>query len=193
MKCQHVFAWAQRSLGLAVLVAGLSGWLVAAEGNGSLLGRTAPAWQNPMWLDSVPRELSDFTGKVVLIRWWTAPGCSYCRASAPALNEFFQSYRKQGLEVMGFYHHKSGAPLEFDAVRDHARRLGFEFPIAVDPDWRTLKEWWLNRGDMRWTSVSFLIDRRGVVRHIHPGGQYVKGDAEYSVLKAKIEQLLRDE
>ena len=74
----------------------------------------------------------------------------------------------------------------------HARRLGFQFPIAVDPQWRTLESWWLKNRDERWTSVSFLLDRRGVVRHIHPGGQYVKGDADYAAMKATIEELLRE-
>jgi peroxiredoxin len=192
MKWQHVLARARRSLMAVMLVAGFLSQLLAANENVSLLGRAAPAWQDPMWLDSVPRDLSNFRGKVVLIRWWTAPGCPYCRATAPALNEFFQTYRPQGLEVIGLYHHKSAEPLELDAVREHARQLGFKFPIAVDPGWRTLKEWWLNGGDTRWTSVSFLIDRRGIVRHIHPGGQYVKGDPEYSALKTRIEELLRE-
>ena len=192
MKWRHVPARTKRTLRAALLVVCWSGGLLAAEGNASLLGKKAPDWRSPTWLDSPPRELADFKGKVVLIRWWTAPGCPYCGASAPALNEFFRTYREQGLEVLGFYHHKTRGPLELGAVREHARHLGFEFPIAVDPEWRTLREWWLNSGDTRWTSVSFLLDRRGVVRHIHPGGQYVKGDEDYALLKTKIEELLRE-
>lgn len=34
--------------------------------------------------------------------------------------------------------------------------------------------------------------RQGVVRHIHPGGQYVKGDADDAALQAKIEELLAE-
>ncbi|MEY4940233.1 MAG: hypothetical protein RIQ93_1968, partial [Verrucomicrobiota bacterium] len=83
-------------------------------------------------------------------------------------------------------------PLSVASVKEHAHRFGFEFPVAVDPQWRTLKQWWLNAGGEQWTSVSFLLDRHGVVRHIHPGGQYVKGDADYAAMKAKIEELLRE-
>ena len=158
----------------------------------SLLGRKAPEWNNLTWLNSGPLSLAKLEGKVVLIRWWTAPHCPYCRATAPALNEFHRSYAERGLQVLGFYHHKSPEPLSLDAVKQHAQRLGFEFPIAIDPQWRTLKQWWLDRGEERWTSVSFLLDRRGVVRHIHPGGEYVKGDPDYAALKAKIEQLLAE-
>jgi hypothetical protein len=38
-----------------------------------------------------------------------------------------------------------------------------------------------------------VIDREGVVRHVHPGGQYVKGDKAYDTLKAQIEELLKRE
>ena len=94
--------------------------------------------------------------------------------------------------MIGFYHHKSPEPLEVGAVKEHVRQLGFEFPIAIDPEWRTLKQWWLSGDARRWTSVSFLLDRHGVVRHIHPGGEYVKGDKDYQLLRAKIEELLAE-
>ena len=166
--------------------------VIGRGADGSLLGQNAPEWSGLTWLDSEQRSLEKLKGKVVLIRWWTAPHCPYCRATAPALNEFHQAYRERGLQVLGFYHHKSSEPLSPAVVQQHAQRLGFEFPIAIDPQWRTLKQWWLDRGEERWTSVSFLLDRHGVVRHIHPGGEYVKGDADYATLKAKIEELLAE-
>jgi peroxiredoxin len=165
---------------------------VAVASADSLLGQKAPEWTGAVWVNSPALRLPELAGKVVLVRWWTAPSCPYCRATAPALNEFFQQYRDRGLEVIGFYHHKSSEPLQLDAVRQQARRFGFEFPVAVDPKWQTLKAWWLDRGEERWTSVSFLLDRRGIVRHIHPGGQYVKGDKDYRLLKSKIEELLAE-
>lgn len=162
----------------------------AAETSGRL-GKVAPAWEVSHWQNSEPLQLKDLAGKVVLVRWWTAPHCPYCRNSAPALNEFDTLYRDKGLQVLGFYHHKGKGPLDLDAVKDHASKFGFQFPVAVDLDWRTLNAWWLN-GRKDWTSVSFLIDRKGVIRHIHPGGQYVKGDEAYAALKARIEELLAD-
>jgi hypothetical protein len=53
-----------------------------------------------------------------------------------------------------------------------------------------LRRWWLNHGEGNWTSVSFLIDRKGVIRHIHSGGEYVKGDKDYAKMKKQIEALL---
>src|SRR5688572_16453017 len=88
------------------LVLALAGGTIFAASSESLLGRKAPDWDGAVWLNSAPLQLSQLAGKVVLIRWWTAPGCPYCRATAPALNEFHAAYRGRGLEVIGFYHHK---------------------------------------------------------------------------------------
>jgi peroxiredoxin len=163
-----------------------------ARAEEKLIGTKPPEWQVEHWLNSGPLKLADLKGKVVLVRWWTAPDCPYCKATAPALNGFYRAYHQRGLEVLGFYHHKAGGPLRVADVKKRAEKFGFEFPVAIDTRWRTLNQWWLDTGDRDFTSVSFLIDRRGVIRHIHPGGQYVKGDKSYAEMKAKIEELLAE-
>lgn len=163
-----------------------------ASAEDKLIGQPAPAWQFTHWLNSAPLEVKDLKGKVVLVRWWTAPQCPYCRVTAPALNEFHSDFKAKGLEVVGVYHHKAATPLDPKTVKEFATQFGFKFPVAIDPEWKTLHRWWLDSDDQRWTSVSFLLDRRGVIRHIHPGGQYVKGDKDYAAMKAKIEELLAE-
>lgn len=163
-----------------------------AEKSAPLLNQPAPEWSVTNWINSAPLHLKDLKGKVVLVRWWTAPDCPYCRATAPALNDFSQAYTARGLQVIGLYHHKGTDPLKLDDVKAAAKDFGFIFPIAIDPEWKTLHEWWLDRGAHNFTSVSFLIDRHGVVRHIHPGGQYVKGDRAYDEMKKNIERLLQE-
>jgi hypothetical protein len=71
--------------------------------------------------------------------------------------------------------------------------FGFPFPVAVDPEWQTLKRWWLTDAERKWTSVTFLIDKKGIIRHIHPGGSYIKGDKAYQAMQAKIEELLKED
>jgi len=164
---------------------------VAQEGT-QLLGRPAKEWEVENWFNSRPLQLRDLKGKVVLVRFWTAPICPFCSASAPALNEFYEKYHHQGLEVIGFYHHKSSSPLSPKDVRRYAEKFKFQFPIAIDKEWKTLRQWWLDGHQRDWTSITFLIDQTGVTRYIHPGGQYVKGDKEYAGLKTKIEELLNE-
>ena len=95
--------------------------------------------------------------------------------------------------MIGLYHHKGADLLDRRMVGQYVRRLGFRFPVAIDDNWTTLKTWWLDRTDQPlWTSVSFLLDRQGIIRSIHPGGKYVKGDPDYRRMQADIEALLRE-
>ena len=165
---------------------------ISVQAAEDLIGARPPALTVTNWLNSRPLSLEDLKGKVSLIRWWTAPACPYCKATAPALNEFRAAYEKRGLQVIGIYHHKSSAPFDLTQVKRYSEKYKFNFPIAVDPDWRTLREWWLSKGENNWTSVTFLLDRKGLIRFIHPGGQYVKGDNDYKELKKKIEELLAE-
>lgn len=156
------------------------------------IGTKPPEWEVTDWINSKPLTLKELSGKTVLIRWWTAPHCPYCAATAPALNEFHEAFKDKGLVVLGFYHHKASSPLEIAKVKRYAEKFGFQFPVAIDRDWQTLRRWWLRDPKKDWTSVSFLLDRRGVIRYIHPGGKYVRGDEAYQILKAKIEELLKE-
>jgi peroxiredoxin len=111
---------------------------------------------------------------------------------APVLKEFHSQYAGQGLVVVGIYHHQSRSPAHVDQVKQLAKDYGFLFPVAIDPGWRTLKRWWLAGSGRQWTSVSFLIDRKEIIRHIHEGGKYVKGDKAYQAMRNKIEELLHE-
>lgn len=83
------------------------------------------------------------------------------------------------------------APLDPREVERQARSLGFQFPVAIDRGWTTLRRYWLDHAPRAFTRVSFVIDRQGIIRHIHPGGQYVRGDLAFSELEAHIEAALR--
>ncbi len=165
----------------------------APAGIGSeLLGTRPPEWQVTDWLHTPPLVLAGLRGKVVLVRWWTGPQCPYCTASAEALNTLWEKDRERGLVVIGMYHHKADTPLTRDHVEAQARRLGFQFPVAIDEDWRTLRRWWLDGQPRGWTSVTFLVDREGKIRYIHPGGAYFSGEPGYAALEAAVEHALTE-
>jgi hypothetical protein len=48
-------------------------------------------------------------------------------------------------------------------------------------------------GPRSFTSVSFLIDRRGVIRHVHQGGKLAPDTDDFRVMRAKIEALLAED
>lgn len=157
----------------------------------SIAGKPAPEWQVSTWFNSKPLTISDLLGRVVLVRWFMSSECPYCSATAPSLVELHQDYAEKGLTVVGMYHHKSEGPLVVDDVRKLAlEHYGFRFPIAIDDDWKTLKRWWLDAHPDSWTSMSFLVDRRGTVRFVHLGGEYAPKSDDYAQVRSWIEQLL---
>ncbi len=165
-----------------------------------LIGTQAPGWEKAEWLNDEPIRLRDLRGKVVLVRWWTDT-CPFCRRSAPALNEFHERYAAGGLVLIGMYHPKPiQRPITADLVRDAAEERGFRFAIAIDRDWSILRRWWLDGARRRATSVSFLIDRRGAIRYVHPGPAFhrevLHGDdrprADFLELQGMIEKLLAE-
>lgn len=165
-----------------------------------LIGYRAPGWKIRDWLNSPPLELEELNGKVVLVRWWTDT-CRFCLRSAPALNELQETYHARGLVVIGMYHPKPVyRSVTLDAVQAAADERGFRFPIAIDRDWSELRRWWLEGHRRAATCVTFLIDKHGVTRHIHPGPAYYRdvldGDegprADFLQLRKATEMLLSE-
>jgi peroxiredoxin len=181
-----------RSLLLAAAAALAAPRAARAADGADLIGTRAPEWQVGDWIGSPALALHDLRGRVVLVRWFMSTDCPYCTATAPALNQLHHDYAARGLTVVGMYHHKRPEPLDVAKVRGWAKDYGFEFPVAVDRDWRTLRRWWLRGGKRDFTSVTFLIDRRGVIRHIHPGGSMAPGSADLAAMRAKIDALVAE-
>ena len=171
-----------------------------AAAGAELIGTKALGWEGVEWLDTAPIRLEDLRGKVVLVRWWT-DSCPYCRRSAPALNEFHARFARRGLTVIGLYHAKPiDRSIPASEIRAAAQERGVGFPIAIDRGWSVLRRWWLDGGQRSATSVSFLIDRQGVIRHIHPGPAFhrevVGGDdqpsKDFVALDLMIDQVLSE-
>ena len=163
---------------------------VTREGD-ELVGRAAPGWELATWFNSKPLALEELRGKVVLVRWFTSPDCPFCTATAPSLNLLDDRYRARGLVVLGFYHHKNPEPLDPAAVKGYLDNYEFRFPVAIDPDWKTLNRWWLDR-ERGYTSVSFLLDKTGVIRLVHPGGTYTPGSPDFAAIEHQIQSLLAE-
>jgi peroxiredoxin len=176
---------------LIVLLMTLFAFEVSFASNAEqLIGTPAPEWNNQQWINSPPLRISDLKGKVILVRFFMDSSCPFCQASAPYLNEFFNTYKNKGLIVIGMYTPKpSPMNVPIEDVRKYVKDYDFEFPVALDNDWATLNKFWLDRvPDADFTSVSFLIDKKGIIRYIHKGGQYDREDVK--IIRNKIEELL---
>ncbi len=154
------------------------------------IGRPAPEWSFDRWTRGSPRSLASLRGKVVLLRWWTDE-CPYCAATLPALEKVSGRDAENGLVVIGVFHPKPPRPVSDRHVLAVANRLRFSGPIAVDERWSTLERYWLDGHPERsWTSISFLIDREGIVRWVQGGGEYHPGnDARHAQCASRYREL----
>lgn len=160
-----------------------------------LIGTKAPEFCGLKWLGT-PYTLAQLRGKVVLIRFWLAD-CSMCTNSAPALNTLYKRYGNKGLVVIGIHHPKSASVRDQAVVEQAAKRNGFAFPIAIDNDWQTINSLWLKGKKRPFTSASLLIDRTGIIRWVHPGGELLlddggdgKPETAFASLEHEVQQLL---
>jgi len=183
---------------LCLLATSASAQVPRSRGGQDRVGQPAPGWRGLEALNGDAPSLESLRGEVVLVRFWTDT-CPYCSASAPAFEQLDEDYRDRGLRVVGIWHPKPrGARRGVSEVRAWIRRAGWRFDVLLDPEWETLDRWWLDHGRRRATSVSFLVDREGVIRWVHPGPELHPGGpadharcrADYADLRRAIEALL---
>jgi peroxiredoxin len=140
-----------------------------------LVGRTAPELPARLrWLDGRTRTRASLAGRVVVLRSFTS-GCPLCAATMPALERLHERYAERGVTVLGVYHPKPPRPTRSEDVAAFARSLGVSFPVAVDEDWSLVRRFWGAFGGRRFTSVTWILDRDGTIRYVHPGGEYHDG------------------
>ncbi|OGD78116.1 MAG: hypothetical protein A2Y64_02445 [Candidatus Coatesbacteria bacterium RBG_13_66_14] len=102
--------------------------LVAAVAAGAEALRKAPLFQ----LDDVNGEavkLSTYIGdKVVVLDFW-AVGCVPCLAVMPHMEDMWQTYRDDGLQVIGI---SEDLPRNVSSVKAKAKEIGVTYTIVLD-------------------------------------------------------------
>jgi thiol-disulfide isomerase/thioredoxin len=130
-------------------------------------------------------------GGLALYRFWT-DGCPHCKASLPALAGL--AARFDGFRVVPVYHPKSRVRRSDDWLTAFLADLGHHGPWAGDPEWIVLKRL-MARGELQTaTSVSFLVDDRGIIRWVHPGprlhpdpeGAHGSADRDFAALESIV-------
>jgi cytochrome c biogenesis protein CcdA/thiol-disulfide isomerase/thioredoxin len=128
------------------------------------------------WLNSAPLTTQSLRGKVVLVDFWTY-SCINCIRTLPYLRAWAETYREQGLVVIGVHSPEFAFEKKLDNVKAAVDRFGITYPVAVDSDFRI----WRAFRNTYWPALYF-VDAEGRIRH----HQFGEGGYERS------EQVIRD-
>jgi thiol-disulfide isomerase/thioredoxin len=133
-----------------------------------------------------------FKDKVVIV---TIGGswCPNCHDEAPVLQEFYDRYRAQGLEVVSLaFEYTGNAERDLEQVRIFARRHGIEYPMlyagATDEAEKKLSQL-VNFGAY---PTGIYIGRDGLVKHIHAGFEGKATGERFTRLKAEMEEGIKE-
>jgi thiol-disulfide isomerase/thioredoxin len=171
--------------------------LPESRGGQDLVGRPMPTLVFDRWLNTEGNQPPDLSHSVTLYRWWTDT-CPFCAHSLPAIEQLRQEYGPRGLKVVAVYHPKPPRDVPDQKIVEAAKHIGYDGAIAVDSRWDALRQLWLSTGRRDATSASFLVDRDGIIRFVHPGVEFFPStdpkDAEhnedYLLLRKAIERLV---
>jgi peroxiredoxin len=120
-------------------------------------------------------HLAGFRGKVVLLNFW-ATWCAPCQVEMPTFSAWQRQYGPQGLAIIGISMDDDAA-----AARKLVERLKLGYPVAMG-DARL----GLRYGGVLGLPLTFLIDRKGVVR-----GRF-QGETDVKVMESQVRELLAE-
>lgn len=168
--------WGCPALLLGVIVATvILGAQLAERNRGRPASGPAPDFQLQLF-NGETIGLSGLRGQVVLLNFW-ASWCPPCRAEAPDLQALHADFARSGLRVIGVN------MLESSLAKAQAfvDELGIGYANGEDIEQRIAR---LYRVEA--PPESFLIDRRGQVRHVYIGS------ISYDLVSGKIQSLLAE-
>lgn len=121
--------------------------------------------------------IASLRGNVVIVDFW-ASWCEPCADSMPVLESLYTRLRGDGLRIVGVSQDRSA-----DNIAPFLRRHPVSFPIVHDAGNAIA-----GRYDPPTMPTTYIIDRAGIVRHVHRGFRSGDGDA----IEREVRALLDD-
>ena len=132
------------------------------------------------WLNSPPLTTEELRGKVVLIDFWTY-SCINCIRTGPYVRAWAETYKDQGLVVIGVHAPEFAFEKKIDNVRKAIDDFKIGYPVAIDNDYKI----WRAFENSYWPA-QYLIDAKGQIRYHH------FGEGNYRQYERAIQDLLRE-
>lgn len=99
----------------------------------------------------------------------------------PSLKELDETYRSQGLVIIGNHYPEFAYEADLDNLKDAVARFGIEYAVAQDNEGLM----WRAYNNRYWPSL-YLIDKHGNIRYRHIG------EGAYDITEAAVLELLAE-
>ncbi len=130
------------------------------------------------WLNTKPLTSADLKGKVVLYDFWTY-SCINCDRAISHVRSWYQRYATDGLVVVGIHSPEFDFEKSPSNVAAAVKRLGVDYPVALDPDMTI----WNAFGNNYWPE-EWVADRSGHLRY------QAIGEGDYTETEDVLRELL---
>ena len=125
--------------------------------------------------------LKDLVGdKVILVDFWTYT-CINCQRTQPYLNDWYEKYKDQGLEIVGIHTPEFEFEKKYENVSAAVEKAGIKYPVVLDNDYST----WRAYKNNYWPR-KYLIDMGGQIIYDHIG------EGAYEETELKIKEALEE-
>ena len=132
-------------------------------------------------------SLAAFKGKVVLLEFFLTD-CPHCQNSARIIMPIYRDWRSRGLEVLGVAINQSD---QKRLIPEFAQRFGVTYLLGMGRS--SMVNEFANLSEVARVFVPyvFIIDRKGVIRYEHPGGDAFFRDEETN-FRTELDLLLKE-
>jgi len=131
-----------------------------------------------------------FRGKAMLVSI-TGSWCPNCNDDAPFLDALYKKYKAQGLEVIGLSFESGDLDYDRDRVKQFIARNRVTYPILIAGTVDNIATQLPFVEQFAGYPTTFFLDREGKVKLIHDGFAGPGTGAEYTRVKAEIEEAVK--
>jgi peroxiredoxin len=183
-KLHRILAALLASSALLVTAAGCGpapeGKTPAGEGGGAsgLVGKPAPDFSADSVTGEGPSSLKDAKGTVVILDFW-ATFCGPCKKSFPKYQALVEKFGGE-VNVLAVSVDEPDSVTK-EQIVEFAKSTGVKFPVVWDKEQKAVKLY-----SPPTMPTSFVIDKEGVIRHVHAGYK----DGEEDQIGEEVKALL---
>ena len=115
---------------------------------------------------------------ILVINFW-ATWCGPCKIEMPAMERLYRSFSRKEFEILAVSTDAQGTVV----TRPFQQEVGFTFPVLHDADFRIGLQY-----GARQLPMTFLIDRKGIIRNRIPGARDWSAPAGKRLVEALLQE-----